>query len=32
MSMFKVDPPPPPQSEDVSKARDEQPGAPPRDP
>jgi hypothetical protein len=32
MSMFRTDPPPPPQSEDVSKTRDEQPGAPPRDP
>jgi hypothetical protein len=32
MSMFKVDPPPPPQTEDLSKTRDEVPGAPPRPP
>ena len=31
MSMFKTDPPPPPQSEDVSKGREALPGAPPRD-
>ena len=31
-SMFKVDPPPPPQTEDLSKSRDEHPGAPPPKP
>jgi hypothetical protein len=32
MSMFKVDPPPPPQAETVNKAREEPAGDPPKVP